>query len=387
VTTDTNPEDKHSNPKHAALARPRIGAFGRFELAVLGTPCSGIKELAAALIGQLGAQMRIAYVDADHKGEEGPETPFLRAGATLHYNDKISAKRFDYREDFNAYGLKPFFASQDLVLVNGNHFTARSQIVVADPAKPLERKLDKLTDVRLVLLPEGVTEVPGYLAASLGETGKVPVLRLHDTAAIAEFIRTQWQAQMPSLNGLVLAGGLSTRMARDKGLLNYHGQAQREYAAGLLTRHCREVYLSCRPDQVEPEGRFPYLPDTFTGLGPKGGILSAFRYNPDAAWLVVACDLPYLDEPTLHYLVTHRNPSKVATAFLDSDRRFPEPLVAIYEPRSYPVLLQMLGQGYSCPRKTLINADVVLLEPPDGRALTNVNEPAEYEKAMRELRG
>jgi molybdopterin-guanine dinucleotide biosynthesis protein A len=390
VTTASNPnagpKAQSPKPKHAALARPTLGAFGRFELAILGTPCDGIKRLAAALAERLGTQLRLAYVDADHKGEEGPADPFLQAGATLHYNDKIAAKRFDYRGDLNPYGLKPFFAGQDLVLVNGNHFPARSQMVVVDPAKPLEKKLDKLTDVRLVLLAEGVTEVPAYLAAHLQNAGNPAVLPLHDPEAISRHILGLWRAQLPPLHGLVLAGGLSTRMKRDKGLIDYHGRAQREYAAGLLVRYCREVYLSCRPDQAaEPGGQFPLLPDTFTGLGPKGGILSALRHQPDAAWLVVACDLPLLDEETLGFLVSHRDPSRVATAFLDPGEKFPEPLVTIYEPRSYPVLLQMLGLGYSCPRKTLINSDVALLRAPNAKALTNVNEPAEYENTLREL--
>jgi hypothetical protein len=45
----------------------------------------------------------------------------------------------------------------------------------------------------------------------------------------------------------------------------------------------------------------------------------------------------------------------------------------------------MLGLGYSCPRKTLINSDVALLRAPNAKALTNVNEPAEYENTLREL--
>ncbi|MBD0259992.1 MAG: hypothetical protein ICV83_30100, partial [Cytophagales bacterium] len=107
MTTASNrnggPDGHSPKPKHAALARPRLGEFGRFELAVLGTPCDRIKRLAAALMGHLAAQLRVAYVDADHKGEEGPGNPFLQAGATLHYNNKIAAKRFDYRGDLNPY--------------------------------------------------------------------------------------------------------------------------------------------------------------------------------------------------------------------------------------------------------------------------------------------
>ena len=61
-------------------------------------------------------------------------------------------------------------------------------------------------------------------------------------------------------------------------------------------------------------------------------------------------------------LLEKRNPAKVATAVKGKGKQFPEPLmVTIYEPKSYPVLLQYLAQGYSCPRKMLINSEVLKL--------------------------
>ena len=143
------------------------------------------------------------------------------------------------------------------------------------------------------------------------------------------------------------------------------------------------MYLSCRPEQVNemPEG-YPTLPDSFDGLGPFGAILSAFRQQPNHAWLVIACDLPLMDKSTLSYLINHRNPSKTATAFNSPVNEFPEPLIAIWEPRSYLTLLQFLTQGYSCPRKVLINSDVQLLDAENARALMNVNSPEEYEEVM-----
>lgn len=386
TTTTTNQQPK--GEKHAKLKRPDLGNFGRNELSILGTPCGVIKQLATELIRRLSAQWQIAYVDADHKGEgrpgeEGPDNPFLQAGAALHFDDKISYKRFDYRTNPNEYQLKPFFQQLDLVLVNGNHFEAKAQIVVIDPAKSLEKKLDKLSNVQLVLLKESDTPVPDYLKDKL--SGK-PMLPLSATEAIANFVVCYLGQRRPVLNGLVLAGGLSTRMQRDKGLLTYHDKPQREFAYEMLSEFCQEVYLSCRADQAaELEGKFNSIPDAFLGLGPKGGILSAFQRNPDAAWLVLACDLPYLNRKTLAYLVQNRNPTKVATAFMDGENQFPEPLITIYEPKIYPILLQMLGMGYPCPRKTLINSDVALLQAPDAVALTNVNQPQEYEATIQEL--
>ena len=384
----TVPKNPNRPDQHAALPRPALGEFGRCELSLLGTPCGEIKRLAIALIERLSNRFSIAYVDADHRGEEGPDNPFLRAGAALHYQErdaahKIAGQRLHYRTAINEHQRRSFFGQSDLTLVNGNHFEAGAQVVVVDPAKSLEKKLDRLTNVRLVLLKEGVTEVPAYLSSHLPEG--VPVGRFEEIEAIANFVAAFLRERQPPLNGLVLAGGRSTRMRTDKGLIAYHGQAQREFAYERLSEFCGNVFISCRADQVKELAGFNCLPDTFLDLGPKGGILSAFRHQPDAAWLVVACDLPYLNRETLAYLVENRHPSKVATAFLDPTGEFPEPLVTIYEPKSYPVLLQMLGLGYACPRKTLLNSDVALLRAPDARALTNVNEPREYEAARRDL--
>jgi len=122
------------------------------------------------------------------------------------------------------------------------------------------------------------------------------------------------------------------------------------------------------------------LPDTFSELGPYGAILSAFRQNPNCAWLVVACDLPLLDHATLDFLLKNRQPRRVSTAFESPFDKMPEPLIALWEPKSYAVLLSFLAQGYSCPRKVLLNSDALILQAPDPAALTNVNTPEELAK-------
>jgi molybdopterin-guanine dinucleotide biosynthesis protein A len=129
---------------------------------------------------------------------------------------------------------------------------------------------------------------------------------------------------------------------------------------------------------VEDEG-LPFITDSFADLGPVGGILSAFRHNPNAAWLVVACDLPYLTDKSLQHLIENRDISRTATAFAsEENNNWPEPLITIWEPRSYSWLLQMMAQGYSCPRKALINADVAILQAQDVTELRNVNEYNDY---------
>src|SRR5215208_2987238 len=112
-----------------------------------------------------------------------------------------------------------------------------------------------------------------------------------------------------SLNGLVLAGGNSIRMGEDKTLLQWHGKEQRYYMADLLTSFCREVFISCRPDQVNSIRNYKTIKDKYEKGGPLGAIVSAFHQNKNRAWLVVASDLPLLDKKTIDHLIRHRDDS------------------------------------------------------------------------------
>lgn len=195
------------------------------------------------------------------------------------------------------------------------------------------------------------------------------------------------ETDVPQLNGLVLAGGKSQRMGNPKDKINWHGKEQRYYAADLLAPFCNEVFISCRQDQLEDfDPNYNALTDTFLNMGPFGGILSALRSQRDTAWLVVACDLPLLDQKSLEFLIENRNTEKAATTYESPFDGLPEPLITIWEPKSYPLLLNFLGSGITCPRKVLINSDTLILKPGNPDSLMNVNTPEDREKAQEILR-
>ncbi|HMP76787.1 MAG TPA: NTP transferase domain-containing protein [Kiritimatiellia bacterium] len=183
----------------------------------------------------------------------------------------------------------------------------------------------------------------------------------------------------PELNGLVLAGGRSTRMGRDKATLVYRGQPQVDVARELLAGLCADVFVSCRPDQSDLTGAL--LHDAYDNIGPLAGILTAMDAHPRAPWLVLACDLPFLDRATLEFLVAHRDATKPATAFRGRIDGLPEPLCAIYEPAMRAILHQFVREGLTCPRKALIRSNTHLLELPNPFALENANRPEEAERA------
>jgi len=145
------------------------------------------------------------------------------------------------------------------------------------------------------------------------------------------------------LLGLVLAGGRSTRMRTDKAALRYGGRSQLERAMELITPHVQRAYVSVRADQTEDPLR------------------------------------------ARSYLVRSRAPDRSATAYRSSHDGLPEPLCAIWEPRSAAPLAAYVARGRQCPRRFLLEADTQLLDEPNPHALDNINTPEEYRSVMSEL--
>lgn len=189
------------------------------------------------------------------------------------------------------------------------------------------------------------------------------------------------------LFGLVLAGGQSSRMGEDKALLKYHTQTQLEHTYHLLNKYCEKTFVSVSETLAKEESRlaYPLLVDQFDQGGPLMGIASALHTYPDKAWLVVACDLPFLDESTLDYLIEQRQMEKDASAFISDHDGLPEPLCAIWEPRIYTRIETAFQEQRFCPRKILIQANTELLPLPSAHALDNANTPEERQRIQNSL--
>jgi molybdenum cofactor guanylyltransferase len=393
---------KEKHQKHAKLTRPNLGNFARSEWAIMGTPCGNIQDLAKKIAEKLTPQYTVGYVDADHKaGDDGASLAHFSA----EYTDKIGFHRFDFAQKaWTPFQFRPLFNDADVVIVNGNHFTAARQIVVLDPKKmeSLSRKLDRLTQVDMFLTLDTEGSQDGRENADLATFLKIahiendnkwsetPVFNINEIDLITDYLKLKIKINKPIIKSLILAGGKSQRMGINKATLNYHGKPQTEFLVDILRGLNIDPHLSCRKEQAVDfmmdlaAEDVPIITDTFLDLGPFGAILSAFRHDPNAAWLVIACDLPLLDAETLDYLIKNRNLSAVATAFKSpySKDSFPEPLITIWEPRAYPILLSFLAQGINCPRKVLINSDINLLDAPNLDALRNVNTPEEREDVL-----
>lgn len=192
----------------------------------------------------------------------------------------------------------------------------------------------------------------------------------------------------PPLNGLILAGGKSSRMGVDKSRIQYFDKSQPDHLAEILTPFCKEIYVSCR--NTWSNTIVPVLIDQFEFEGPLNGILTAFQHRPEAAWLTVPVDMPNIDAELIELLVANRNPSKMASCFRDSTGKQPEPLLAIWEPVAADKLVAYCSGGGRSPREFLLNNPVELLTVPHPNYLLNINTPqdlAEFRKKVQAKQG
>lgn len=362
--------------KHIKLARPSKGHWTLNEWAILGSSCAKINDLASKILKGLSQNLNAVYIDTEHKSKEG-EVKESQLESILFKENGIL--QFDSNFPGNPINQRILMNDVDLVLMNGNHHLANRQILIMDPIKKesLSRKLDRLNQIDLVLLPNLDSEIYDFIKDHQSD---LQVLNLTDISGICRFIEQTVTTQIANIKGLILAGGQSTRMGFDKGSINYHGDDQVSRLALLMEEALIKPFLSVR--ERKSDISLDQIEDQFKALGPYAGILSAFMSDPNSAWLCIACDLPFVDDKAIQYLIERRNPTKLATCFIRSDAEFPDPLLSIWEPKAYQHMLMFLAQGYSCPRKVLINSNVEVIQVPDDKILMNVNRPEDLKLAQ-----
>jgi len=195
---------------------------------------------------------------------------------------------------------------------------------------------------------------------------------------------------MVNLLGLIICGGKSSRMGegRDKSLFEYHGVPHRYYLFHLLENFCQSVYLSVNMLQEKNlDNSYPYITDfpEFTNIGPMSALLSAWKKFPQASWLVVGCDYPFIDKEIIQSLINQRE--KSATCFFLAKNSIYEPLLTIYESTFYPAVMESYHKKNYSLSKLLANENVVGIKPASEHIFKNVNTMDEFSVVKELLNG
>ncbi len=194
------------------------------------------------------------------------------------------------------------------------------------------------------------------------------------------------------LAGFILAGGQSSRMGRDKALLEFAGVPLLVRTARLLEPRVASVTVIGPPERYAAL-RLRVVPDDQPGVGPLGGIATALRLSSPEWNLLVGCDLPYLTGEWLDWLIGRALASK-ADALVPETERGLEPLCAIYHRGCAPALAASLARGVRKVTDAVAGLALERVTPAewkpfdvDGALFKNMNTPADYEEARARLGG
>lgn len=188
------------------------------------------------------------------------------------------------------------------------------------------------------------------------------------------------------LYGLVIGGGNSTRMGRDKYLLDYYGLPQYQYVHQLLKPFCNDVFISCNPIQAPHiDAAFPLIIDhnSYKDSGPVAGILSAFSRYPDQNWLVIGCDYPFITTTDIETLVKCFTQGLNTTAFYNRTTGYYEPLLAVYASDCYLRLADHFRQQQYSLQQFLKAEKAAQCYALQDDHLKSIDTPEAYEQAKQ----
>lgn len=286
-------------------------------IGVCGYSGAGKTTLVEALIARLRRRgLAVAAVKHDAHGlsvdRRGKDSDrFFRAGATVLVHDGAQAvlrspRGADsrLRED-----LLTLLRQNDIVIVEGHKLTPL-------PLRVWLRGEDRADP----------PEAAGVFDLTLNRDER----RLVAVDALLEARMPLWLRSRP-LRGGLLVGGRSTRMGRPKQLMRLGEATWAERAVEALTAHVCGVCLLGSGEVPSTLADLPRLADPPGCAGPIAGMLAAMRWDPEAAWIFLACDMPLMTAEAVAWLLARRRPG--AWAVLPHQEGAPgaEPLGAWYD--------------------------------------------------------
>tara|TARA_B100000686_G_scaffold236189_1_gene244138 strand:+ start:611 stop:1735 length:1125 start_codon:yes stop_codon:yes gene_type:complete len=227
----------------------------------------------------------------------------------------------------------------------------------------------------------------GSLTGLGEERHGIKLFHRDEVDSIYHFVKSHFRNCVSPLQGAVFVGGHSKRMGRPKFALAYNGSTETLRISGILESLCEKVFLSSRSDldmgELGDFGRLQRVDDEHIGLGPVGGLATLMSRYPDSAWLVSACDMPFIEQENFELLVNQRDPLKYGTCFMKKRRLGFEPMCAIYEPKFIFPLFEAMSRRELSLSRIIDDLQFKCIPVPEaGRDnFTNVNNPQEYEAA------
>ncbi len=185
------------------------------------------------------------------------------------------------------------------------------------------------------------------------------------------------------ISAIVLAGGKSARMGRDKAVLPFGGERLIDRVISALQDLFSDILVVCsRPDLALPPS-IRLVADEQPGLGPLMGILSGLKASATDMNFVMACDIPDFNRVFLLRMLEDCADVDIRVP-RHADGRY-EPLFALYSRRVIPLAQACLDRGISKVDRIFPDCRVEFVDIPADLRLININTPADYSAYIRSI--
>ena len=198
------------------------------------------------------------------------------------------------------------------------------------------------------------------------------------------------KARSPQVSGVVLAGGESRRLGRNKALEHIRGRTLIERVIeGIAPLTAEVIVVAGSPAQaatLPPMPDVQLVSDRYPGCGSLGGIFTGLSASRDPWVLVVACDMPFLNPRLLRRLMAMR---RDVDAVIPRLKGQPEPLHALYSKTCLGPMERMLQAEqlkiaplFEQVRVRYVDEATIDRIDPDHRSFFNINSPTDLEEAL-----
>jgi molybdopterin-guanine dinucleotide biosynthesis protein A len=143
------------------------------------------------------------------------------------------------------------------------------------------------------------------------------------------------------VTGIVLAGGKSSRMGKDKGLCTFYGKPMVLHAVELLRQVCDNIIISSNNPDYSQFG-LPVVEDEIKNIGPLGGIYSGLKQTKSQDNFFLSCDMPMVTTDLVKYIVSEKEGFEIVIPMFNG---LPEPLCAYYNKQITDEMLEIIKSG------------------------------------------
>jgi molybdopterin-guanine dinucleotide biosynthesis protein A len=186
------------------------------------------------------------------------------------------------------------------------------------------------------------------------------------------------------MNGLVIAGGKSTRMQQDKAMLQYHRMPQYQYVYNMLQSFCSETFISLHTENNNIP--LPKIIDNpiYSNAGPMAALLTAFeQYKSD--WLVVAIDYPLISNSHIEGLMSCFANTKESYVYYNTDTNFYEPFIGVYTSAFLSTFVKEFAGQQTSLQKILQQNNVQKITVANSQVLQSIDTPEQYQAIQKLL--